>query len=62
MSTPSANSVSSQMRQIVEEPPAGGVKQDVEEPPAGGAKQDVEDHVALFMQCEGGKAGIVEAS
>jgi len=50
LGNPKVNSVSAQMRQIVEEPPAGGVK------------QDVEDHVALFMQCEGGKAGIVEAS
>jgi predicted dehydrogenase len=50
LGNPKVLSVTAQLRQITEEPPAGGVK------------QDVEDHVALMMQCEGGKAGLVETS
>jgi predicted dehydrogenase len=50
LGNPKVTSVVAQMRQITEEPPAGGVK------------QDVEDHVVVMMQCEGGKAGIVEAA
>ena len=50
LGNPKVTSVVAQMRQIVEEPPSGGVK------------QDVEDHVVVMMQCEGGKAGIVEAA
>jgi predicted dehydrogenase len=50
LGNPKVLSVTSSMRQITEEPPPAGVD------------QDVEDHVVVMMQCEGGKAGLVEAS
>jgi predicted dehydrogenase len=50
LGNPKVLSVTSSMRQLTEEPPPPGVL------------QDVEDHVAVMMQCEGGKAGLVEAA
>ncbi|MBM4416888.1 MAG: Gfo/Idh/MocA family oxidoreductase [Chloroflexi bacterium] len=50
LGNPRVTSVMASMRQITEEPPAGGVK------------QDVEDHVVIMVSCEGGKSGIIETA
>ena len=50
LGNPKVRSVLAQTRQIREEAPPADVE------------QDVEDHVAIFMQCEDGRAGIVETS
>jgi predicted dehydrogenase len=50
LGNPKVLSVTAQMRQITEAPPADGVK------------QDVEDHVVVMMQCAGNKSAIVETA
>ncbi len=50
LGNPKVVSVSAQIRQFTEEKPPSGVK------------QDVEDHVVILINCEGGKAALVEAT